>query len=697
MAADLLGTSFNAPENLKWGESVQISGTVKNVGNSSARYSYAKVFLSDNRTISNSDHFLGYQYVSSLNSGAQYSFSRSVTLPSTPPSRFTASDSVYVGMIVDGYSYVSESNEFNNRNRGNGYDRDQVSITSSSASKPDLIAEAFNSDENLKWGQSFDVSFRVKNIGNASAGSSWARIMLSSNDNIESSDRNLGWVKVNSLAPGQSRSFTRSLTLPSSPPSGFTSNDSVNIGIRVDDYRNYVSESNEGNNSNRGLGKDRDAVTVSAANAKPDLVGSYFKVQDTGQWGQTLNTSGTISNNGGSDSGNFYVQYFLSSNDNITSGDYYLGSKQVSSIAAGSTRDVSTSLQLPSKLPEGFTARDDAYIAMYVDRNSNVSESNENNNRNRGLGLDTEEIRLNPGRTISHNLEWKGANPNGHRSNINVRLDRATYGNDAPNISSDVATWVVIHGRADNRHSFTSLAEAIDGYTTGDQVLTLDWSQGAADNTDWKRLNGADWIPQVATWANGQLDSLGIKSANLVGHSWGSYLAYEIADRTSYGNDRIIALDPAKTATGSYDGSSVNFKSVTTNSWAFFGGGFYGSANLSSTADVAIKLEYQDPKYSSLYTYQPGNGMQHSAPKLVFESLVNRNLKWWNAPSRASTFSMSNFTASSPRYPWSFNQYNGIFEGVIRIDNVDRDGQWGESFSELSKLGYVKNGTQFWI
>jgi len=61
MTADLIGTSLDAPENLKWGETVQVSGSVKNIGNSSAGASYAKVFLSNNSFISEYGRFLGYQ------------------------------------------------------------------------------------------------------------------------------------------------------------------------------------------------------------------------------------------------------------------------------------------------------------------------------------------------------------------------------------------------------------------------------------------------------------------------------------------------------------------------------------------------------------------------------------------------------------------------------------------------------------
>jgi len=605
-------------------------------------------------------------------------------------------------MIVDGYKYVSESNESNNRNRGDGFDRDRVSISSSSS--PDLIAEAFDSDENLKWGQSFEVSFRVKNIGSAAAGDSWARLVLSDNDNIESSDRWLGWVYVSPLNAGQSKTITKTLTLPNSSPSGFTANDSVNIAIRVDDYGNYVKESNEGNNFNRGLGRDRDAVANTTSNSKPDLNGTYFNVQTNGLWGQNINASGRVANSGNSSSGKFYVHYYLSTNDDINSGDYFLGTKYVSSISPGSSRYVSNSLRLPSSLPEGFTARDDVFIAMYVDRNNDISESNESNNRNLGVGLDTDKIRLNPMRTVSHSLEWKEANPNGHRSSISVRLDRMTHNNSAPNISGDVTTWVVIHGRADNRYSFTGMANAIDGYKTGDQVLTLDWSQDAANNTDYGvlghlvGLNGAEWIPKVGEWANSQLASLGIHSSklNLVGHSWGSYVAYEIAKRSSGGNDKIIALDPAKKASG-YAYQSVNFGAVTKTAWAFYGDGLYGSSSLAATADVAIKLQYRNPVHSQLWNYDPSWGAKHSAPKHIFESLVNRNQSWWKAPSRASIFSLANFTSPTPRYPWSYNQYNGIFEGIIRVDNVDRDGNWGEGFSELNRLGYIKNGIQYWI
>ena len=76
-------------------------------------------------------------------------------------------------------------------------------------------------------------------------------------------------------------------------------------------------------------------------------------------------------------------------------------------------------------------------------------------------------------------------------------------------IQSNVQTWVVVHGRQSSASNFYDLAAAIDGFKSGDQVLVLDWQEGAADNhLLYALLDGARWIPEVASWAGEALRSV---------------------------------------------------------------------------------------------------------------------------------------------------------------------------------------------
>src|SRR5207244_2519716 len=127
-----------------------------------------------------------------------------------------------------------------------------------------------------------------------------------------------------------------------------------------------------------------------------------------------------------------------------------------------------------------------------------------------------------------------------------------------------------------------SLAKAIADARPKEQVLVLDWRHGADD----VRLSGEAWIPFVGQTAADVLLRLGFlgKNVNLVGHSWGALVSYELAAHMRFDSlpespskvRSIIALDPAANApsfldgVGSYDADAARFVDVSSCSWAFY-------------------------------------------------------------------------------------------------------------------------------
>ncbi|HPJ83463.1 MAG TPA: CARDB domain-containing protein, partial [Methanothrix sp.] len=81
-----------------------------------------------------------------------------------------------------------------------------------------------------------------------------------------------------------------------------------------------------------------------------------------------------VRNIGTSDSGGFYVSYYASTNNVISTSDYLIGSSYVSAISPFQYRDSSWSGSFPS-IPAGTY-----YVGWIIDRNSQVSEFDENNN-----------------------------------------------------------------------------------------------------------------------------------------------------------------------------------------------------------------------------------------------------------------------------------------------------------------------------
>ena len=88
------------------------------------------------------------------------------------------------------------------------------------------------------------------------------------------------------------------------------------------------------------------------------------------------NVDASITNAGSTDTGSFVVRFYLSTNSTISTFDSELGSVNVSSVSAGSSKSVTLSDGLvPAALSAG-----NYYLGWIIDADGTVSESNESNN-----------------------------------------------------------------------------------------------------------------------------------------------------------------------------------------------------------------------------------------------------------------------------------------------------------------------------
>jgi pimeloyl-ACP methyl ester carboxylesterase len=172
----------------------------------------------------------------------------------------------------------------------------------------------------------------------------------------------------------------------------------------------------------------------------------------------------------------------------------------------------------------------------------------------------------------------------------------------ATNIVSTRTTWVVIHGRLNSSETpqIQDIAEAIKATRKDDQVLLLDWKDAAkATSPAGATSDGEEWIEAVGKWAAGKLQEYGFTghTLNLVGHSWGSYVADELAEGFGRVNV-IVGLDPAIDTIGSdydpNDRSTVNFAEHSELSLAFHSSP-YGSETSPTTADASFSVGFLDP------------------------------------------------------------------------------------------------------
>lgn len=172
----------------------------------------------------------------------------------------------------------------------------------------------------------------------------------------------------------------------------------------------------------------------------------------------------------------------------------------------------------------------------------------------------------------------------------NVSLSRI----QGSNLVENKETWFVIHGWNNSEADFFNLASAIedyDGRGYGDQVFTVDWKGARTGVTSNSLYIASTWIDTVAETIKRRVESWGLQSSkiNIVGHSLGAYVAYELSERLGAVN-RIVSLHAASLTQGGYDQVQVDFRKVSNWSWAFWHNPVSDNEKITLTADESFKL-----------------------------------------------------------------------------------------------------------
>jgi hypothetical protein len=291
-------------------------------------------------------------------------------------------------MVVDNptLNRVVESDETNNANQGLGLDSDSAAVLA-----PDLMGTYFNADEDLSWGQSFNVTAGVWNGSPIAADWTAVDFYLSADETIgDEGDVWLGWSGLRPLAGWDWALIHDRLQMPDSAPLGFSETGAVYVGMVEDNPAiNRVVESDETNNANRGDGLDSDQATV-GEQAPADLVGTYFRTSSPVQWGGTAVVSYGVWNASSGSADASEVHFYLSADTTIgDAGDVWLGSSAVRALAAWDWQwNGGVTLSMPTTAPAGFSDTGVAFIGMTVDAIDQVAETNEANNASIWHGAD---------------------------------------------------------------------------------------------------------------------------------------------------------------------------------------------------------------------------------------------------------------------------------------------------------------------
>ncbi|MEO0867492.1 MAG: CARDB domain-containing protein, partial [Cyanobacteria bacterium J06642_11] len=401
IAADLVATSANVVlEPQQAGNTFDFEFDISNLGGAATGSYDVSFYLSSNDIISDLDNLLGVATLSSLAAGASTgTLVTQLTLPDINDAFWTANggNGTYsIGMIIDSGNAVAEIDESNNSNQGDLIDFDTLTINETIAA--DLVGASANVVvEPLTAGATFDFDYTLSNLGGASTGQPFnVQFYLSNNSTISAADFLLGEATISSLAAGTTTStLTQQLLLPSAGDPFWIGDGTYTIGMIVD-ADGVIAEVDELNNSNRGDLIDRDAVQITGTQ-QADLVSTLSNVVIEPQTaGSTFTYEFDISNIGGLASGAFDVDFYLSTNDIISTNDELLGSVTVSSVAANTATGIlSVNLTLPGINDTFWQGNGTYYVGTIIDPANTVSETNEANNLNVGLFEDFDNVIVN--------------------------------------------------------------------------------------------------------------------------------------------------------------------------------------------------------------------------------------------------------------------------------------------------------------
>lgn len=142
-----------------------------------------------------------------------------------------------------------------------------------------------------------------------------------------------------------------------------------------------------------------------------DLLSKHFNVvQEPLKPGDLFDLELTLANNGSDDAGSFGVDFYLSTNNFISTNDILLGSEIIAGLAGNSTSNHKfTNISLP-QLNSSFWAKGNGnyYIGAIVDSKNEIAESNEKNNsntnNNTGELKDSDEVKFLPLENVSFHV-----------------------------------------------------------------------------------------------------------------------------------------------------------------------------------------------------------------------------------------------------------------------------------------------------
>jgi Subtilase family/SdrD B-like domain/Cadherin-like/Putative Ig domain/CARDB/Domain of unknown function (DUF4114)/Bacterial pre-peptidase C-terminal domain len=358
---DLIVSDATSPQQVAWGETVEISWTVENTSSFVAPANwFDSVYISDNEILDDKDKVVTDPLTGSntpLAPGDSYTATRNIDINSS-----LGTGDRYLLFVTDNNDNQDETDETNN------IIAKQISI-----SAPDLVVENATAPESAILGENINVSWTVKNQGSVTALSDWYDYVYLSTDHVfDINDRQISylWAGNNTpLASNTDYTASENITIP---------ND-VNTGnyylIFATDKGYYDSNGSQGeiDETNNTLAKQ---ISIGA----PDLVVSDASATSSNiARGQTVSVSWTVANQGISEAPTNWDDYIYLSDDQVfDNNDTFLNryeAQENTPLAASASYTATQSVTIPTQTTTG-----DRYLLFVADGSKSQAETNENNN-----------------------------------------------------------------------------------------------------------------------------------------------------------------------------------------------------------------------------------------------------------------------------------------------------------------------------
>ena len=184
---------------------------------------------------------------------------QTITLPANVPNLLTSTDgnTAFTLSMIQDADYVTNANYPHLPSVGLGYDMVNMTISPSPtatgqhgpAAGPGVLARCSSSANALSWGETFQVTTAVQNLGQGDAGPFTVRFLLIGENGNVNTGIFLGDAQIPGLAGGYNQPLVQTLQLPSRVPAGMSLNSVgyARIAVIVD-AENTVNESLISNN-----------------------------------------------------------------------------------------------------------------------------------------------------------------------------------------------------------------------------------------------------------------------------------------------------------------------------------------------------------------------------------------------------------------------------------------------------------------